>query len=147
MWLAIWLGKKLEAEMSEGEIVLKVMYHDELEAVFGDRPSPSKICKISEVMTAEEAFLKLADLLEAILFLASESTLGNNAIQDVLKFVRLKFEKVCDILNTKQLLEGGQGTTMWVKDKIDSSLLLGEAMDTFSVCRHPVMEFSDYEQS
>lgn len=103
--IAVWLleamhGIELESSEEASGIVAAAVFHDEAEAVTGDLPSPLKRALRGSIETFEAqigadlrlpdrvaALLKLADLLEALLFIREEQSMGNGMLTAVYKDV------------------------------------------------------------
>jgi len=59
------------------------LVHDADEAVTGDLPTPTKPMNTDNA-TLDKCVLKIADCLEAALFLSEELSMGNSSIADIL---------------------------------------------------------------
>lgn len=124
-WIALWLLQFLRSYsetvpshrmMMEAIISYGALVHDEAEALSGDIATPYKIgrmgdeikryesehklgaCRLSE---EHQALLKLADLLEAAVFIYEEGRLGNPTLNDeIMPEIRAKITKVWHELDT-----------------------------------------------
>ena len=119
------------------------MAHDESEAISGDIASPYKKGAIGEAIknyekavglglkdseqVISDLIIKLADLLEALLFTYEEQKMGNQTLEAVQDDIRDKFCTVwkrVDILNTNYEVE----------------TVLKNFIEGMSHCLHPCME-------
>lgn len=60
------------------EVLLEALRHDVAEAKYGDTPAPAKRTKSNAELTGVEALVKVADNLDAYLFLKFEARMGNS---------------------------------------------------------------------
>ena len=85
VWICRWLHTKLNsAHLDLATLLLITIDHDSEEATTGDTPSPSKPLDIHEVYGKEKCVLKIADILEAMLFVREEVELGNRSMGPIL---------------------------------------------------------------
>lgn len=86
--ILIWLDDQFKIGLT-AEDFKRVIVHDAHEAFSGDVPTTAKPEPTSDSLAAMSAFelwLKVADLLEAHLFLAEENMVGNRHVGEVRKF-------------------------------------------------------------
>lgn len=81
-WLCVWVSARVGLPVSAYSLIV-ALTHDAEEAVTGDMPTPSKPASASEA-TLDRCVLKVADCLEAALFLSEELSMGNSSVSDVL---------------------------------------------------------------
>ena len=85
LWIWLWLVQRYPRDITV-EDVIRVIVHDSDEAKTGDMPSSAKAHVAPEAMSMHELWLKLADLLEARLFLLSEIRVGNGYVSEAMDF-------------------------------------------------------------
>lgn len=78
LWIHAWLAEKFRFTVGSYYDALRILTHDDDEAVSGDAPSPSKGFASTESADAAKCWLKVADCLEAALFMREEAALGNS---------------------------------------------------------------------
>lgn len=113
-WIAAWLSTFSQSGLIQLDRLLwAALVHDDSESITGDTSAPfKKIVKeayseferqhslgvygVEGLTDQERCILKIADLLEALLFLKEERQMGNNMIADVWDDVYAKIEPVWD---------------------------------------------------
>lgn len=80
--LALWLRENYSVDVPLGEVLRDALTHDQLEALYGDTPSPAIEHTRREGTSAR--LVKLADACEAWLFLTRETRMGNTTVRSVL---------------------------------------------------------------
>lgn len=100
LWIALWLAEYSAAVrtgvVSRERLTLAVLLHDEAEAVSGDVATPFKTGAVGQAIKererlagfgprsdAEATIIRVADLLEASLFISEERAMGNMTLIDV----------------------------------------------------------------
>jgi len=81
-WLYVWVCARLGLPVSAHNLIVALV-HDADEAVTGDLPTPTKPMNTDNA-TLDKCVLKIADCLEAALFLSEELSMGNSSIADIL---------------------------------------------------------------
>lgn len=81
--ITVWLSDALAVPLTL-PMLLAALQHDAEEAVTGDIPTPNKTLRginpPKAKRTAEELIVKLADSLEALMFVTEEAALGNSTL-------------------------------------------------------------------
>ena len=126
IWIALWVAARLPDPHSqlidEHQLVMHAMLHDNDEAITGDIPSPSKECHIKKNTPLLNTIVKIADTLEASLFLHEEMALGNTTVGPIVDWV------------------SSVGTEWAAKVGLDYQILYYELMEQCDPTRHPAME-------
>lgn len=84
LWIYAWLYDRYQFNAPSFYDALRVLAHDADEAISGDAPGPSKGPPNTEGASADKAWMKVADYLEAGLFLLEEQALGNTCLDPIL---------------------------------------------------------------
>lgn len=97
MWIANWLTQ-FTAGVDPHKLLFDCMVHDADEAFSGDTPSthkPRPTDKDIASMSRRKIVLKVADGLEALVFLAAEEQFGNKRIESVMLDVLNNVDRYC----------------------------------------------------
>lgn len=91
LWLFQWVANKLEIETNLSfEDALLVLFHDWDESETGDIPGPNKGRPSTDHCDQFKCVLKIADCLEAWLFIAEDQAMGNSTLSDIRRDVEYK---------------------------------------------------------
>ncbi len=105
-----------------------ILEHDMEESTTGDLPSTSKPQKEADDLLG--AVLKIADTMEALLFIRSDMELGNTTLYEIEKYLNEKLRKNINTLH-------GLDET---KDKDEIRRVVRSALTVISHKRHPHMK-------
>lgn len=109
-------------------VVSEALVHDGEEHKTGDSPSPSKKKKDPSAMTDVQIVVKVADILEALLFVHEEMQMGNKSIEPL----------VDDLVE--------RGTPYWdhfkwrMSDKPTFAQLALQLVEDCALCKHPTIK-------
>jgi 5'-deoxynucleotidase YfbR-like HD superfamily hydrolase len=78
------------------EVLKLALIHDDEELKTGDRPSPDKEDSSYDMPTIEHGLVKVADRLEAYMYVREEIHLGNKFMQPFMPPTRSRYVKVRD---------------------------------------------------
>lgn len=69
------------------DVIQMAIYHDKDEAITGDRPGPTKDATrlAASEMDQKQIIVKVADMLDAVLFCSNEMEMGNKPIEPVMQ--------------------------------------------------------------
>jgi len=104
------------------------LHHDDEELHSGDIPTPYKrkirvpeTTSILEIMLSEEEvkIVKIADMMEAALFLVDEQLMGNKTVHLILEQLRNELAEACGSLTLKK---GGESLAYWCNLQIDAHM-------------------------
>jgi hypothetical protein len=124
IWIALWLVNRLPDPtiIDTPQLILRAMCHDEDEAITGDIPSPSKESHIRKDVSVIDTVVKIADTLEAGLFLHEEMAMGNTTVGPIMDWV------------------ASVGNEWASKIGLDYSTLYYELVEQCDPAHHPAME-------
>lgn len=98
--IALWLNQFLQIGIEENYLLKEALFHDEWESITGDTPSNFKHVVKKAIDYYEAAkkghvniklrIIKLADIIEAMLFIEEEMRLGNKSLQPVFDELMVK---------------------------------------------------------
>lgn len=89
-WIMVWLCDRIGYPLNVA-MLKEALVHDHDEAYTGDIPSTAKKISIGPV-GSDKCVLKIADCLEAALFIQEEINMGNKSLNDILQDIYDKGE-------------------------------------------------------
>lgn len=83
LWIYLWLHNRFAVSKNDFYALCRIIEHDADEAMTGDGPSPSKPFPDASDADAERCWIKIADYLEAYLFIREDAALGNSTMNAI----------------------------------------------------------------
>lgn len=123
----MWWEKLVPEDIKLDELLQTALEHDAEEGATGDYPSPSK--RPAEVKSDLERAIKIADVLEAFMFICRERSLGNVSVINIYTELEQKLFVLCQ-----------EAPLTWPKRGDELLAELDKLINLLNPANHPSME-------